>query len=60
VYAIRQSDAGKTASAKVLHEHGSRLAGNDRQRRKHSGKKASSKRTVTKVAENQMTFDFDQ
>ena len=60
VYAIRQSDAGKTASAKVLHEHGSRLAGNDRQRRKHSGKKAGNKRTTKKVAESQMTFDFDQ
>ncbi len=63
VYAIRQSEAGREASAQVLLKHGSRLPGNDRSRGKRSASSAKKKPTNRKPAkntasENQMTLDF--
>ncbi len=60
VYAIRQSDAGQEASADVLVKHGSRLPGNDRNRRRRVLGSQSKKRAAKKTAnDSQMNLDFD-
>ena len=52
IYAIRKSAEGQEASADVLVKHGSRLPGNDRQKRKTKGKKAANKTVANKKGAN--------
>ena len=60
VYAIRKSSEGKRASADVLHKHGSRSSGNDRQSGKRKAASRVKKKTSSANSEStQLSLDFD-
>ncbi|MFK7890878.1 MAG: FAD-binding domain-containing protein, partial [Granulosicoccus sp.] len=60
VYAIRKSDAGKVAAEQVLKEHGSRLSGNDRNKRKAAGVKKSVRKPAPSAKNRQLTLDLGE
>ena len=61
IYKIRKSKDGQAASEEVLVKHGSRLPGNDRNRKRKSPRSGptNSSRSKATAASKQMQLDFD-